>query len=169
MPSLSCSCFWGRYSGSCLCAEYISQNTATCNDTAASGAYVNLTAVVRLAKLEMHTEIKRDSNTVEIQEGICEIVRGDGLCAVCVGEGYVLAAIHSSCGDATGRQIRKFPRCSQRHPVNVFSVYLARSLGGDKFPCTMWPFNLVELALICALSTQHAVTESSKPMFQMVN
>ncbi|XP_032667188.1 urea transporter 1-like isoform X2 [Odontomachus brunneus] len=54
----------------------------------------------------------------------------------------------------------------------IFSVYLARSLGSDKFPCTTWPFNLVEFALIFALSTRNGtavVTDSVEPMFEMHN
>ncbi|EZA57233.1 Urea transporter, partial [Ooceraea biroi] len=54
----------------------------------------------------------------------------------------------------------------------IISVYLARSLGSDKFSCTAWPFNLVEFALIFALSAQNGtgvVTRSVEPMFEMHN
>lgn len=54
----------------------------------------------------------------------------------------------------------------------IVSVYLARSLRSDKFACTTWPFNLVEFALIFALSTQNGaevLTKSMEPMFEMHN
>ncbi|EFN85749.1 Urea transporter, erythrocyte [Harpegnathos saltator] len=55
--------------------------------------------------------------------------------------------------------------------VNVFSVYLARSLDSDKFPCTTWPFNLTEFALIFALSTRNGtnvLTDAAVPVFEMM-
>ncbi|KAL6434049.1 hypothetical protein ACFW04_005895 [Cataglyphis niger] len=52
--------------------------------------------------------------------------------------------------------------------ATILSVYLARSLRSDKFVCTTWPFNLVEFALIFALSTQNGA-EALKPMYEMHN
>lgn len=72
----------------------------------------------------------------------------------------------------TASSYRTFRSVLSGFPVHVFSVYLARSLGSDKFPCTTWPFNLVEFALIFALSTQNSntlVTKSVDPTFEMVN
>lgn len=46
--------------------------------------------------------------------------------------------------------------------INIFSVYLARSLGTDKFPCTVWAFNLVELTLLFVFTTQNSFPESFK-------
>nr|KAF7410716.1 hypothetical protein H0235_013323 [Vespula pensylvanica] len=42
----------------------------------------------------------------------------------------------------------------------IISVYLTRSLGTDKFPCTVWPFNLVELILLFVFTTQNSFVES---------
>ncbi|XP_028044542.1 urea transporter 2 isoform X2 [Monomorium pharaonis] len=56
--------------------------------------------------------------------------------------------------------------------ATIFSVYLSRSLRSDKFPCIAWPFNLVEFALIFALSTQNGadmVAKSVDPVFEMHN
>ncbi|KAM0727141.1 Urea transporter 1 [Formica fusca] len=56
--------------------------------------------------------------------------------------------------------------------ATILSVYLARSLRSDKFACTAWPFNLVEFALIFALSTQNGaevLTKSMEPMYEMHN
>ncbi|XP_072767392.1 urea transporter 1 [Anoplolepis gracilipes] len=56
--------------------------------------------------------------------------------------------------------------------ATILSVYLARSLRSDKFSCTVWPFNLVEFALIFALSTQNGaevLAKSMEPMFKMHN
>ncbi|XP_070172481.1 urea transporter 1 [Polyergus mexicanus] len=56
--------------------------------------------------------------------------------------------------------------------ATILSIYLARSLRSDKFACTAWPFNLVEFALIFALSTQNgaeALTKSMEPMYEMHN
>ncbi|XP_011167753.2 urea transporter 1 [Solenopsis invicta] len=56
--------------------------------------------------------------------------------------------------------------------ATILSVYLARSLRSDKFSCTAWPFNLVEFALIFALSTQNGsdvVAKSVEPIFEMHN
>ncbi|KAL2738548.1 urea transporter 2-like isoform X3 [Vespula maculifrons] len=44
----------------------------------------------------------------------------------------------------------------------IISVYLTRSLGTDKFPCTVWPFNLVELILLFVFTTQNSFVESLK-------
>jgi len=52
------------------------------------------------------------------------------------------------------------------------SVYLSRSLRSNKFSCTAWPFNLVEFALIFALSTPNGagmVAKSVESMLEMVN
>ncbi|KAH0952927.1 hypothetical protein HN011_006873 [Eciton burchellii] len=52
----------------------------------------------------------------------------------------------------------------------VISVYLGRSLGSDKFSCTTWPFNLVEFALIFALSAQNGGSVlAGQPMVEMHN
>ncbi|XP_012058822.1 PREDICTED: urea transporter 1-like [Atta cephalotes] len=56
--------------------------------------------------------------------------------------------------------------------ATILSVYLSRSLRSDKFLCIAWPFNLVEFALIFALSTQNGVdtvAKSVEPMFEMDN
>lgn len=54
--------------------------------------------------------------------------------------------------------------------ATILSVYLARSLRSDKFPCTVWPFNLVEFALIFILSTQNDADATSViPNFEMHN
>ncbi|KAG5318172.1 MCM6 factor, partial [Acromyrmex heyeri] len=56
--------------------------------------------------------------------------------------------------------------------ATILSVYLSRSLRSDKFSCIAWPFNLVEFALIFALSTQNGVdtvAKSVEPMFEMDN
>lgn len=38
--------------------------------------------------------------------------------------------------------------------TTIVSVYLARSLGSDKFPCTSWPFSLAELVLLYVFAMQ---------------
>ncbi|KAG7191067.1 hypothetical protein KM043_007109 [Ampulex compressa] len=44
----------------------------------------------------------------------------------------------------------------------IFSVYLTRSLGSDNSPCTTWPFNLAEFAMLFVLFTQdNAVDKTS--------
>ncbi|KYM97195.1 Urea transporter 1, partial [Cyphomyrmex costatus] len=56
--------------------------------------------------------------------------------------------------------------------ATILSVYLSRSLRSDKFSYIAWPFNLVEFALIFALSTQNGVdmvAKSVEPMFEMHN
>jgi len=72
---------------------------------------------------------------------------------------------------AAGRNVRKFSRYSQQLLRLMFSsVYLARSLGSDKFSCTTWPFNLVEFALIFVLSAQNgAGVLAVQPILEMVN
>ncbi|XP_011873760.1 PREDICTED: urea transporter 1-like isoform X2 [Vollenhovia emeryi] len=47
--------------------------------------------------------------------------------------------------------------------ATILSVYLSRSLRSDKFPCTTWPFNLVEFTLIWALMTQNGAGMLAKP------
>ncbi|XP_066581180.1 urea transporter 1-like isoform X2 [Prorops nasuta] len=54
----------------------------------------------------------------------------------------------------------------------ILSVYLMRSLETDKFPCTTWPFNLTEFALLFALATQNNLadgTELLPKIFTMEN
>lgn len=78
------------------------------------------------------------------------------------------AAIHSRHSMWLDGNVSKF----QQIWLIFSSVYLARSLRSDKFACTAWPFNLVEFALIFALSTQNGaevLTKSMEPMYEMVN
>ncbi|XP_011260402.1 urea transporter 1 isoform X2 [Camponotus floridanus] len=50
----------------------------------------------------------------------------------------------------------------------ILSVYLTRSLRSDTFACMTWPFNLVEIVLIFALSTQNGANELTKSMEPML-
>ena len=77
-----------------------------------------------------------------------------------------LAGVHLSSTLWLSSNIRKFQLL-----LMFSSVYLSRSLRSDKFLCIAWPFNLVEFALIFALSTQNGVdtvAKSVEPMFEMV-
>ena len=55
--------------------------------------------------------------------------------------------------------------------INVYSVYLARSLGNNKLPFIAWPFNLTEFALLLVLYTKdngHDTTQKLQPVMRMV-
>lgn len=78
-----------------------------------------------------------------------------------------LVGVHLSSTLWLSSNVRKF----QQLLLMFSSVYLSRSLRSDKFSCIAWPFNLVEFALIFALSTQNGVdtvAKSVEPMFEMV-
>ncbi|CAD1476212.1 unnamed protein product, partial [Heterotrigona itama] len=54
--------------------------------------------------------------------------------------------------------------------INVYSVYLARSLRNNKLPFIAWPFNLTEFALLLVLYTKdngHDTTQKLEPVMRM--